>query len=417
VPSESLEGAVKQRAALLFFLFFSIVLCVNASAFSGIPFLNSDPNSTFWDYYKKTFLKELPNGTIVVDKHMKMKEESGKDGAIITNTYLQIGLTVSEAMGHALIIAAERSDWGTFDSLLNGLSYFKKSNGLYRWIIYPDGKLLSTDRAKQASSETEQNIAFALFVAYEKTNNEKYKQYALDLLGNIWLEMEMELNGRSIILPADADGNAYWPVKTMQSTLEAVWNPSYFSPRFYRKFAQYDKEHDWNKVIKDGYFLMNKVLDRASADRKTFGTYGQTDPMPAWVWLVPSAEGSPDVRTYYKGADETNNEWDSIRIPIYIGLDAKSTEGKLFLTRFYQIASIQRPEDAKIGGIVDAISVGSYGAGLSSLGRDPKDFLNGLIIGNNGFVMSVKDAYYDQTITYYGYLVMTGKFPYNSQGP
>lgn len=393
------------------------ILSIGACAFSGIPLLQNDPNSMFWDYYKRTFLKELPNGTIVVDKHMTMKESGGKDGTIYTGTYLTVGLTVSEAMGHALIIAAERSDWGTFDSLLRGLSYFRKTNGLYRWIIYPDGKLLATDRAKQASSETEQNIAFALFIAYEKTNNEKYKQYAMELLGNIWLEMEFELNGYSIILPADSDGNAYWPVNTTQTTVEVVWNPSYFSPKTYRKFAQYDKEHDWNKIIKDGYVLMNKVMDRAADDRKKFGTFGQVDPVPAWVWFVPVGINELDVMPYSSSPSEPNNEWDSIRIPIYIGLDAQSSEGRSFLIKFYDITSVQRPEDAKIGGIIDAISLGSYGAGLYSIGRDTTDFLNRLKIEDNGFAMSVKDAYYDQTITYYGYLVMTGKFPYNSQVP
>lgn len=183
----------------------------------------------FWRSYKDTFLRVLPGGrgTILID-------ESGF-------------YTPSEGMGHAMFFAAERRDWKTLDSLIQGLSNFKKANGLFRWKINPDGSFPPEDENLNCSTETEQNVSGALLLAYERTGKSEYKNLALDILDSLWRNATVLFQGRRILLPADLTENRYWPLVFNEegipckpskdginyrsgSIQKVVWSPSCFSP-------------------------------------------------------------------------------------------------------------------------------------------------------------------------------------------
>ncbi len=366
----------------------------------------TNPQDHFWKSYKSTFLRTLPKGTILVAPY-----------------YPIVGQTPSEGMGHALIFAAQREDWGVFNALLKGLSYFKKANGVFRWKINSDGTVPTGDRKLNSASETEQNVAYALLLAHEKTGKISYQDEALKLLGSMWKEEIIAFQGRLILMPSDRTNNPYWPftVDGQGNLQRLVWNPSYHSPKMYRKFAEYDKAHDWNKVINDWYELANMVFDVATASPSRFGIAG-INPMPQWVWLTRQGKNELQVNPFFPSRDalgsEYSDEGDTIRIPIYVGMDASSPEGRGFLERFYSQIKLNGPQDVVIRfqnhhpRYDNMMAIAAYAVGLRAIGRDVAQFVKRIQIDKQGFTGDAKGQYYDQTICYYAYLLLNDKFPF-----
>jgi endo-1,4-beta-D-glucanase Y len=363
----------------------------------------TNPQDHFWRSYKGTFLRNLPKGTILVIPYYPIK-----------------GQTPSEGMGHALIFAAQRKDWDVFDALLKGLSYFKKANGLFRWRINCNGTIRPGEENLNSASETEQIIAYALLLAYEKTGNISYRTEALKLLGSMWKEEVITFQGKLIVMPSDRTNNPYWPLKVDgQGNQMLVWNSAYHSPKMFKKFAKYDTAHDWNKVIKDWYALANKVLDVAIASPKRFGIAG-INPMPQWVWLTPQGKNKLEIEPFFPSRDalgsKYSDEMDTVRIPIYVGMDASNPKGKALLKRFYSQMKLNGPQDVviRIQNRVrynNMMAIAAYAAGLRAIGRDATQFIQRIKIDKQGFAGDAKGQYYDQTICYYAYLLLNDKFP------
>ncbi|MFC1568223.1 glycosyl hydrolase family 8 [Candidatus Margulisiibacteriota bacterium] len=368
----------------------------------------ANPQEHFWKSYKSAFLKALPKGTILVVPHYPIAVK---------------GQTPAEGMGHALIFAAQREDWGVFNALVKGLSYFKKANGVLRWRIGIDGTVRPGEEDLNAGSETEQNVAYALLVAYEKTGKNSYRDEALEFLGSMWQEFVITFQGRSIIMTADRTDNPYWPLKIDKNGDQMlVWNPSLDSPHKLRKFAKYDQAHNWNKVVNDWYALANRVFDVATADPKRFGIAG-INPMPQWVWLAPQGKNGLEIKPFFPARDalgsKYSDEGDTIRIPIYAGMDASHPDGKgrKFLERFYSKIELNGPEDAVVRiqnqpQKNSMMAIAAYAVGLKAIGRDVAQFEQMLKIDKRGFTGDAAGQYYDQTICYYAYLLLNDKFPY-----
>lgn len=363
--------------------------------------------NAFWSNYQNNFLRQLPKGIIVVDKYITILGDGGA--------------AVSEGMGHAMIFAAERGDWKTFDGLRAGLkAYFTNANGLNKWVIRPDGAFsVNDERMKKlnglaSASETEQNVAFALLVAYEKTKNPIYKNEALKLLGDIWSSEVVSFQGRTLLLPADITNNIYFPIyKENGKIVSLSWNPAYFSPMLYKKFARYDQSHNWIKLVNDGYSLMDQMLRETSKDREGFGIAG-INPMTNWIRLKAANNGGLKLESVYPNPDDPystqySNEWDTIRIPIYVGWDSKDKRSGEFLRRFYAATSIKSPEDVTINGatgkgIRSDMATAAYAAGLKCIGRDVSAFTRGIEIGRT-------DLYYQESITYHAWLLLNDRTP------
>lgn len=332
------------------------------------------------------------------------------------------GQTVAEGMGHAMTFAAQREDWPVFDALFNGLSYFRKANGLLRWKINNDGTVPPGNENLNSSSEHEQNVATALLLAYQKTGKMSYKAEAVKHIQNIWREQIIDFQGRLILMPADRTDLDYWPLHLDQQggVQMLIWNPSLDSPKRFRMFAEYDQAHDWNKVINDWYELANQVLNAATAKPESYGIAGII-PMPQYVWLVPQDKNEIGLKPFFPASDafgsKYSDEGDTIRIPIYVGLDAASQQGRAFLERFYSRIKLTGPQEARIRLQNQPIkkqmmAIAALAAGLKVIGRDVSQYLPEIRIDEQGFAGDARGLYYDQTICYYAYLLLNDKFPY-----
>jgi len=401
-------------------LYGSSAKCETVSPVNGDNATDTSLEARFWSAYKSAFFRKLPNGTISVVPYFSVKSPNSQKDQI-----------PSEAMGHALVFAAQRNDWKAFNELLNGLSYFRKDSGVFRWRICADGTVAPGEDNLNSASETEQNVAYALLMAYEKTSNPTYKDKALELLKSIWQEEVIDYQGKKIIMPADLHNNQTdWPIKVDPSgDKHLYWYTAYSSPEHLRKFAEYDTAHDWPRVINDWYELMNNVLDMATAPggRDCFRIAPDgINPIPHVIWLT-ARSGSTEMKVepvpdWFVDAlgSKYSDEGDSIRIPLYIGMDASNWQAKDFLTKFYKKMfdrgiNLDYPEEAVCRlqneeAKTRLMSIGAYAVGLKAIGRDVSQFAFALENGQN--VMSMfnpgdsKGGYYNQTIWYYSYFLL-----------
>lgn len=376
----------------------------------------------FWDSYQRAFLRLLPQGGMI------LVDEGGN-------------YTPSEGMGHAMFFAAERKDLGTFDSLVQGLSNFRKTNGLLRWKINPDGSFSPEGENLNCATETEQNVANAFLLAYEGTGQTQYLDMGLALLRDVWQNATILFQGRRLLLPTD-QVNRYWPlVLNDPGTLcepgndglicsepvqSAVWSPSYFSPEHAVRFARHDTNagHDWNRLVADWYEIMNLVLDAATQEPERFGIV-DVNPMPDFVKLASEGTSGIMVEDLHPELGTGEGEWsaDIIRIPLYVGIH-DDPRARAFLKRFFAVMRSQGfrgPDDVSVGrharifSSLTTAAIGCYGVGLQAIGEDVTEYRNSMCMDENGLFSSgffQGPRYYRDTISYYAWLVLNNRFPF-----
>jgi len=327
-----------------------------------------------WGGWRSRFVRELPNGSIAFD---------GRNNR-----------APSEGMGYGMYIALQTGDQGTFNSLLNGLSYFSKPNNLFYAYVTSEGNMPARSDAIRnpdaSAADADIYIASSLIQAHNLVvrgrwtapQGASYLQRAQQIMNAIWENDIIERGGRLIIKPSDHD----WPV---WGDGRVAYNPSYFAPAMLRFFASHDSNpaHNWNKVIQDGYDLMNVIMENSSSlDPK-----GQ-NPIPDWV-LVSASGGNFRVESYNRITPD--NEYDAIRVPIEIGRDAILNGDRRavdFLRRFVNEANVRDNNSVKVGGWSNEIAWSCYGVAVRGAG-DPRNTLQ-------SFRGSVRSSFHED---YFGF--------------
>ncbi len=353
----------------------------------------------------------------------------------------------SEAMGHALIFSVYFNDQTYFNSILNGLEkYFKKDNGLYRWMLSSDGFPPPDTEQHKSASETELNVLVALLKASKKWPNQdiqiwdtqlngyttnNYNRIADRLEENMWNNFVYTIDKYSIFLPAEKNYKD-WPILNKQPKKIAL-ALTYYNMAYLKFIASNYPNHNWKKVIDDGYILLNQIL-------KDYTSYLFSDepttvnaPLPAWIIIEETSNGSTLVN-YFKNTQDSwlvkNNEFDSYRIPFYVGMDGKDHRALNLFKRYLSITNVTKPEDAFVGAgnnpqdlrgwnSLDAIA--SQGLVLKTL-NDPRynSFKERLSLNSKDmqtyFFSSSpiakdisKKYYYNKTFVIYGYLMFNNK--------
>lgn len=156
--------------------------------------------------------------------------------------------TTSEGQSYALLRAFWQDDRATFDSVLNwSINNLQLPRGdklfAYLWGKTPDNVWKVLDPA--VATDADQDIAFALLLAWRKWNDPRYQTLAQQIMTDLWNKTIVTINGQPYLTAGD------W-----SPTLERpVLNPSYFAPYQYRLFAQFDsdKRHNWLALVDTSY--------------------------------------------------------------------------------------------------------------------------------------------------------------------
>ncbi len=245
-------------------------------------------------------------------------------GALKVISPEQDNRTVSEAMGYGMLIAAAMGDKETFDGLWSWTNSRLDGNGVLGWDNGSGG----------SATDADTDIAYALLMAEKQWPGSGYaaagdtmasKAGAVDISGSL-------IKG----------GSQY----------DGVYNPSYFSPGFYRTMGA-----PWSGIIAANYSQLN------SCDQNFTGADGIVPD-----WCDPSS-GQPAGNTGAQVTSEVCNQgeacsaYDASRIPWRIGYDVcmGGSEGTSFLNTLVSTFNSKYPR-------IDTLETGFDATGNATSG-------------------------------------------------
>ncbi len=258
--------------------------------------------SGLWDSYKREYWEEETGRTL--DKQ-------------------QNDITTSEGQSYTMLRAVWQSDKQTFDKSWEWTQeQLKREDNLFswRWGMKADGTygVLTDAGGQNSASDGDADIALALIMAASRWQQDSYLQDAKTIVGAIWEEEVIDVNGKPYLASNNLE---------KASTSPAVMNPSYFAPYAYRIFAKVDPDNDWMKVVDSSYELINQTLDSKLDKSQSAGL------PPDWILLNKET----GVLTPPTGGQTTNFSYDAMRTPWRLALDyswnkderARETLGKM----------------------------------------------------------------------------------------
>jgi len=211
----------------------------------------------------------------------------------------------SEAQSYALLQSYWVGDKEVFDKVWawTKKNLQRKEDKLFSWKfehVPSDRRIIILDRNSATDADTD--IAYALLKAGETWSNPDYIKEAQLIINSLWGAETAQLGEKRYVIAGNwANDDKY-----------LVINPSYFSPLCYRLFAKYDKDHNWNSLISDGYELLFRVSSEELAGKpKEF--------LPV-NWITLSKDGE-HILPYEEKADSLDYSFDAFRVFWRVALD------------------------------------------------------------------------------------------------
>jgi hypothetical protein len=318
-----------------------------------------------------------------------VRSDSG--GLKVISPEQENGVTTSEGMGYGMMITAAMGDKDSFDKMWTYVQS-KMSGGLMTWKTGGSG----------SASDGDEDITYALYMAAAQWGG-SYKT-AADAMAAAF--------GGDIANDVISGGNAY----------KTVFNPSYFAPAAYRKFAG-----GYASMITKTYGLVSANISAATAGLPT-------------DWASPST-GAPKAATDSDvGASVTSGldggpvfGFDAARVPWRLGLDVCTggAEGKDPLSKMVSFFATSYDSGdtidflkggwVKSSGQPHAKSVDCQGSFIGPMG------VAGMAVGGdtgNKFrdrafraILDIEDygdfnhTYFPSTVGFLTLLLMSGNFP------
>ncbi|HEX5430273.1 MAG TPA: glycosyl hydrolase family 8 [Patescibacteria group bacterium] len=228
----------------------------------------------------------------------------------------------SESQAYALLQSFWAGDSKTFAEVLawTESNLARPNDHLLSWQfdVGTDGHTRVLDQNSATDADTD--YAYALLLAGSNWHNDDYIKEGTDVAADIWDKETGEAAGKRLVIA----GN--WANQPDQ----LVVDPSYFSPQAYRLFAQYDKGHDWSKLITDGYNLLTQVSEHGSS---------QPFVPPNWV-AVRKIDGT--ILPYADKPQSQDFGYDAFRVFWRVAFDfqnSPSDAAKLYLSSAGSFAS------------------------------------------------------------------------------
>lgn len=171
-----------------------------------------------------------------------------KDGRIMDP--IRGHCTTSEGQSYMMLQSIILEDKKTFDLVYKWCQHnIQRQDGLFSWLWgeHPNKEWKTIDPNSATDADTD--IAFVLFLAYEKWKDPFYLHEAQRITSSIWNYETKEIDNHLVIMPGVNQAKS--------DTIEI--NPSYFSPYAYKIFQKYDTSHDWSRVVDSSYFYLTKL--------------------------------------------------------------------------------------------------------------------------------------------------------------
>ena len=238
-----------------------------------------------WNVYKRFFIQD--------------------DGRVID--FKARNISTSEGQSYALLRSVWLNDKNMFDKVLNWTNTNLKVRGDnlfgWKWGENKNGNWTIIDKAN--ATDADQDIAFALILAYEKWNKPEYLNQAKKILHDLWSKNVIKIKNYNYMAAGE------WALNDENVKL----NPSYLSPYEYRIFAKYDKDNNWIDLVKSSY----KVLNESSQLTKFYLP-------PNWAYINKrTGQIAIDKIVHPK---ESDYSYDAIRTHWRIAMDYEANKDK-----------------------------------------------------------------------------------------
>lgn len=193
-----------------------------------------------------------------------------------------------EAMGWGMILTAYMGDKETFDGLYAFYKSKLKSHGMMDWKVSCNG---GGDGG--SASDGDLDVAFSMVVASWQWGD-SYREEAIKLINTVE-KLITDCNGTSVIV-GGYGGHGTSPYGGCNAT-----DISYYTPAFFRVFAEFTENEAWEKLADDTYIVLNNAAN------------DQTGLVPDWhTWEGGRASGHSNQYSY---------SYDACRVPWRITLD------------------------------------------------------------------------------------------------
>jgi endo-1,4-beta-D-glucanase Y/4-amino-4-deoxy-L-arabinose transferase-like glycosyltransferase len=278
---------------------------------------------------KDVTIKNLSKKNPEISKQLQESWQAYKEKFI--HNYGQVidpadNVTTSEGQSYAMLRALWMDDEETFKGTWQWARdhfQFRTQDKLFSW-KWQGNKLADFNNATDA----DEDIALALILADKKWSNEQYLQAGRELLKSIWEKCVIDINGHYYLLPINGSIARQWN--------GYLFNPSYLSPASYRIFAEVDKEHNWEQLADDSYWILEQI--NALPNNKT--------KLPANWYVVEDNTGKLLSARELSGSDADFFGFDAFRIFWRVALDRQwfesqdaqqyLREASVFVTDYYR---------------------------------------------------------------------------------
>jgi len=240
--------------------------------------------------------------------------------------------TTSEGQAYAMLRAVIINDQATFDRTLAWaeVNLDRPTDSLWSW----HWNTASGIQDPHFATDSDVDAITALIFAARRWNCPAYEALAKQKLGDLWRLAIADIQGKQFLLPGDR--------AAFQKPNQVVVNPSYFAPYAYRLFAQVDPNRNWNRLVGDGYQLLE--------DMTAFSSAG----LPAdWIAFNPQTEQFEPLPADRR--IQSIYSFDAFRVWWRVGLDANwnnSARAKAYLKQYLPGLAQRWREEQAIAAVI-----------------------------------------------------------------
>ena len=331
--------------------------------------VNDEVLESAYQYWKRQNLVEEQNGMFR-----------------ISGDYFEI--TVSEGIGYGMLLAAYHNDRESFDGLFKYYKFYctDEAYGLMAWRI-ENGSISDPGSA----TDGDLDVVFSLLVAYQQWK-EDYLLEAKQILNILKEHYFIKCDGIWVMKPGGQFGGCN------------LTDLSYYTPGYFRVFAEVTEDPFWEEAADDTYILLSNAAD------------GTTGLVPDWQ----SPSGIPGGLPPKNPMGYEYYYYDAARVPFRMAIDYLwygNKKSKRWCTTVSDFAGGIGAANIVNGYELDGTPKGRYnssvfvgGFGVSAMCNNQNlvdEFANRLIaIHNSGR----DDSYFSLALRNIYFLVLSGKF-------
>ena len=391
-----------KKNVTLVLLFFLAGIYLSAQEPARLFPQNIDYGGTWWEAYETDTLTPA----VLLSMYEKWKEKllrecNGMYRVIDNEDEVH---TRSEGMGYGMLLSAYFGEKDIFDGLFQ---FYKnkrteEAKGIMGWEV---GCEFIRDRGSATDGDID--VAFALIVAYYQWGG-NYINEAKNILSILkehyfvkCEDIEGHYGGPAYVMYPGSNRNGTWGGCNLTDI-------SYYSPAYFRVFADETNDAFWDTVANDSYVILNNAANHPEGDPNN-----NTKLVPDWQ----RADGTPggSGRADYYG-------YDACRVPWRISLDLLWNSSTKASTWLHDIAEFARPIGPK--GIKDGYNldgtehedarwnnssfIGGFACAMLFENQNDSEAWAGRLLNRDGTTHD--DDYYNLSLRCLYALTLTGNF-------